>query len=254
MQALVWILLVTLADGLVSFVGAFTLAFKEATVKKILFILVAFSAGAMIGGSLLHLLPESFEALGHDIDLAMLIFIAGFSMFFVIERFLHWHHCHSGGKCEVHTYSYMVLIGDGVHNFIDGLVIAAAFVTDFHLGVATSIAIIGHEIPQEIGDFAVLLHGGMKKRKALFYNFVSQLTAVAGGLVGFFGQEHLSAVMLPFAAGGFMYIAASDLVPELHKEPDLKKALVAFGFFLFGVLLMLAIKAIVHGQTGGHVH
>jgi len=254
MHTLAWILLVTFADGLISFVGAFTLAFKEATLKKILFVLVAFSAGTMIGGSLFHLLPESFEALGHDIDLAMLIFIAGFSIFFMVERFLHWHHCHSGNKCKVHAYSYMVLFGDGIHNFIDGLVIAAAFLTDFRLGVAASIAIIGHEIPQEIGDFAVLLHGEMKKRKALIYNFVSQLTAVAGGVVGFLDQEHLSAVMLPFAAGGFMYIAASDLVPELHKEPQLRRAALAFAFFLFGVLLMLAIKTIVHGQLGGHAH
>jgi len=247
-MVLLWIVLVTLFDGIVAFFGAFTLALKEKTLHKILFVLVAFSAGSMIGGSLLHLLPESFEGLG-DVDLAMLLFIAGFSIFFVVERFLHWHHCHSGESCEVHTYSYMVLIGDGIHNFIDGLVIAAAFVTEMSLGFITSFVIIGHEIPQEIGDFGVLLHGGMKKGKALLYNFISQLTAVLGGLVGFFFfSDQLRAFMLPFAAGGFMYIAASDLIPELHKEPNLSKAAVAFAFFLLGVAVMLWIKIVAHGM------
>jgi len=249
-MVLEWILLVTILDGLFSFVGALTLTLKDKTIEKILFILVAFSAGTMIGGSLLHLLPEAFEALG-DIDLAMLIFIVGFSGFFIIERFLHWHHCHTGHVCEVHTYSYMVLIGDGIHNFIDGLVIAAAFLTDINLGIITSILILGHEIPQEIGDFAVLLHGKMKKKKALMYNFISQLTAVLGGLVGYFAlSESLRSVLLPFAAGGFMYIAASDLIPELHKEPKLSKFMLAFGFFLLGVAIMFGLKLLSQSQLG----
>ena len=246
MHVLLWILLVTIIDGLVAFAGAFTLALRDKTVRKVLFALVAFSAGAMIGGGLLHLLAESFESL--DVDSAMLIFIVGFSAFFLIERLLHWHHCHAGEKCKVHTYSYMILFGDGIHNFIDGLVIAAAFITDIHLGLITSFLIIGHEIPQEIGDFAVLLHGGMKKRKALLYNFISQLTAVLGGLVGYFWlTNELRIFMLPFAAGGFIYIAASDLIPELHKEPKLGRAMLAFMFFVIGVLLMLAIKIFAKG-------
>ncbi len=247
MEALVWILLVTFLDGLVAFAGAFTLALKDKTLRRVLFVLIAFSAGAMVGGSLLHLLPESFEGLG-DVDLAMLIFIAGFSLFFIIERFLHWHHCHEEGVCKVHTYSYMVLLGDAIHNFIDGLVIAASFLTDFRLGLVSSVLILGHEIPQEIGDFAVVLHGGMKKTKALLYNFLAQLTAVLGGLAGFLWfNDQLKALMLPFAAGGFMYIAASDLIPELHKEPKLGKAVLAFCFFLLGVLVMLAIKSLSRG-------
>jgi len=234
-------------DGLISFVGAVTLTLKDKTLNKILFALVAFSAGTMIGGSFLHLLPESFEFI--SVDLAMLIFIVGFSLFFLIERLLHWHHCHSGDECEVHTYSYMVLFGDGIHNFIDGLVIAAAFVTDINLGFITSFVILGHEIPQEIGDFAVLLHGKMKKKKALLYNFLSQLAAVLGGLVGFFFfTNELQMFLLPLAAGGFMYIAASDLIPELHKEPKLKKAMLAFIFFIIGVLIMLALKVVAEGS------
>jgi len=245
---LFWILLATLLDGLVAFAGAFMLILGDKTVKRILSVLVAFSAGTMIGGSLLHLLPESFEALSGDVDLAMLIFISGFSVFFIIERFLHWHHCHGHGDCEVHPYSYLILFGDGIHNFIDGLVIAAAFMTEFHLGLITTFMILGHELPQEIGDFAVLLHGGMKKKEALFYNFLSQMTAVLGGLVWFFFlNDQLQSLMLPFAAGGFMYIAASDLVPELHKEPRIDKAMFAFVFFLLGVLFMLGVKIVARG-------
>ncbi len=246
MQTLFWILFFTIIDGLVAFAGAFTLALKDKALKNVLFILVAFSAGVMIGGGLLHLLSESLEAM--EADTAMLVFIIGFSVFFLIERILHWHHCHTGEACDVHTYSYMVLLGDGIHNFIDGLVIAAAFLTNLGLGFVTSFLILGHELPQEIGDFAVLLHGGMKKGKALAYNFLSQLTAIAGGLVGFFLLSNgLRIFMLPFAAGGFVYIAASDLVPELHKEPKLSKAMMAFAFFLIGVLIMVMIKAIAKG-------
>ena len=250
MHTLLLILLMTALDGIVAFVGAITLALKGKTLQKVLFGLVAFSAGTMLGGALLHLLAESIESGLFDIDTVMMIFIAGFSGFFLVERVLHWHHCHSSEKCKVHTYTYMVLFGDGIHNFIDGLVIAAAFLTDTGLGFITSFLILGHEIPQEMGDFAVLLHGGMKRRKALLYNFISQLTAVLGGLVGYFVlSDTLRVFMLPFAAGGFVYIAASDLVPELHKDPKLGKALAAFGLFLAGVVLMWWIK-IIAGQIG----
>ncbi|MBN2518616.1 MAG: ZIP family metal transporter, partial [Candidatus Altiarchaeota archaeon] len=161
METLLWILAVTFIDGLVALVGMFTIMVSERTLKKIIGILVAFAAGTMIGGGLLHLLAKSLEAL--EVDTALLLFIAGFSIFFLVERLLHWHHCHDS-DCKVHGYSYLILFGDGIHNFIDGLVIAAAFLTNIQLGLVTSILIIGHEIPQEIGDFAVLLHGGMKKR------------------------------------------------------------------------------------------
>jgi len=142
----------------------------------------------------------------------------------------------------------MILFGDGIHNFIDDLVIAAAFLTNVHLGIVTSFLIIAHEIPQELGDFGVLLHGGMSKTKALLYNFLSQLTCVLGGLTGYFLPiEGFKGLMLPFAAGGFIYIAASDLIPELHKEADVGKSMNAFVFFIIGVALMFAIKSIAHG-------
>jgi len=245
MNILVWILALTFIDGLVAFVGAVTLLLNEKTLRKMLYVMISFSAGALLGGGLLHLLAESLTVL--TVDTAFLILIAGFSVFFLVERFLHWHHCHER-ECEVHEYSYMILFGDGIHNFIDGLVIAAAFMADVRLGVVTSFLIIAHEIPQELGDFGVLLHGGMSKGKALFYNFLSQLTCVLGGVVGYLiPLEGFKTLMLPFAAGGFLYIAASDLIPELHKEADMKKAMISFMFFLIGVGLMLAIKIIAHG-------
>jgi len=241
MDPLIWILLITSIDGLLAFFGAITLIIKAKFRQRLLFVLVAFSAGVMTGSALLHLLSESIGVL--EVDTAMLIFIVGFSTFFLVERLLHWHHCHTGKNCEVHTYSYLVLYGDGIHNFIDGLLIAAAFVTSIPLGLVVSLAILGHEVPQELGDFAVILHGGMKWKKALLYNFLSQLTAIVGGLVGYFMlSDQLHFLLLPFAAGGFMYIAASDLIPELHKEPKLGKAMQAFLFFVVGILLMLAVK------------
>lgn len=242
-DVLLWILAITVLDGLVALLGAVTLVFRGKSLDRVLFALVAFAAGTMIGGGLLHLLSESFDLL--EVDTALLIFITGFSAFFLIERLLHWHHCHETGECEVHTYSYLVLIGDGIHNLIDGLVIAAAFITNLGLGFVTSFLILGHEVPQEIGNFAVLIRGGMKSRKALMYNFSVQLTAVLGGLIGyFFFSETLRALMLPFAAGGFIYIAASDLIPELHKEKKLSTSMAAFLFFLMGVLFMWVIKVI----------
>lgn len=250
MHTLIWILLMTALDGLLALLGAVTLIFKGKTLDKVLFSLVAFSAGTMIGGALLHLLPEAFESKIFDIDAAMLIFITGFSAFFLIERVLHWHHCHAEGKCEVHEYSYLILFGDGIHNLIDGLVIAAAFITDISLGFITSFLVMAHEVPQEIGNFAVLLHAGMKKKKALLYNFAAQLTAIIGGLIGFFFfSEQLRVFMLPFAAGGFVYIAASDLIPELHKEPRLGKAMGTFVLFIAGVTLMYLMKVFA-GQFG----
>jgi zinc and cadmium transporter len=227
-----------------SLVGILTFVIKSKILNKILLGLVGFSAGALMGGAFLHLLPESLEQIKPIT--AGVFLLVGFSSFFLIERFLHWHHCHKE-KCEVHTFAYMNLFGDGVHNFIDGIIIAISFITDVHLGIVTTIAIIAHEVPQEIGDFGVLIYGGFTKIKAIFFNFLSALTALVGALFGYFLSTTLKDVVpsiLPFAAGGFIYIAASDLIPELHKEPDLKKSLISFGFFAAGISFMLLIKII----------
>ena len=246
MSTLLLILIATLINGLVAFVGAFSLLVKEKLLEKMLFVLISFSAGALLAGGLFHLLAESIEML--EMNTAFIILLFGFSSFFIIERFLHWHHCHEG-KCDVHAFTYLILIGDGVHNFIDGLVIAASFIVSAPFGVITTLLIIGHEIPQELGDFGALVYGGFKKKKALLFNFASQLTCVIGGIFGFLmaGMGNITPMLLPFAAGGFFYIAASDLIPELHKETDIKKALISFLFFVVGIAFMVLTKLIVGG-------
>jgi len=237
----------TFIVGLVSLVGIFSLWVKDKALKKILFILVAFSAGALLSGALFHLLTESLETL--PTTKAFSYLLVGFILFFIIERFLHWHHCHTG-KCDKHPFTYLILFGDGVHNLIDGLIIAASFFVSIPFGIVTSLIIIGHEIPQELGDFGALVYGGFSKFKALIYNFVSQIICVIGGIIGYFLSGSVTGItsfILPFAAGGFIYISASDLIPELHKEPDLKKSLTSFSFFIIGILFMFMIKFVFGG-------
>jgi len=211
---------------------------------KILLVLVGLSAGAFMGGALLHLLPEAAEQIP-GIG-AFVLAIIGFSVFLAIEKFLHWHHCHSG-KCEQHSLSYLILIGDGFHNFIDGLILAASFLTSFELGITTFFAVALHEIPQEIGDFGVLVYGGFSKMKALLFNFASALTVIIGGLVGYFIMGNigwLAVSLIPFTAGSFMYIAASGLIPEIKKETSWKKSVAALGAFAIGISLMYLFKLV----------
>ena len=244
MIELLYIIVVTFAIALIAFIGIFTLVLKEKLLNKILLILVSLSAGALMGGAFLHLIPEAVEkSQGLDIFLFVLV---GFILFFVIEKVLHWRHCHKG-KCDVHTFHYMNLVGDTIHNFIDGLILAASFVTSVELGLTTTIAIAAHEIPQEIGDFGVLIYGGFKKKKAIVLNFVVALTIVMGGLIGYFISKSVeSAVtfLLPFAAGGFLYIAASDLIPEIRKEENTIKSMATIIIFIIGILIMWLIKAL----------
>jgi len=244
MHVLIWIIAATLIDGFAALIGAFSFSLNDKILKKILNVLVAFSAGALLGGAFFHLLAESLE--GMSTEFAFQMVFVGFALFFLIEKFLHWHHCHEK-DCKVHPVSYLILIGDAVHNFIDGLIIAASFMVNVSFGIVTTFLILGHELPQELGDFAILVHGGFEKKKALLYNFLAQLTAVLGGLVGFFFSLSVGSVsfLLPFAAGGFIYIAASDLVPELHKEENLKKSLVSFMFFLIGIGFMFGLKIVL---------
>ncbi len=240
-ETLLFILLATLVNSLVGLIGVITLSLKDRTLHKILMILVAFSAGALMSGALFHMLSESLVSMESTIAFGYLL--TGFIAFFLIERFLHWHHCHEG-ECDVHPVSHLILIGDGIHNFIDGLVIAAGFLIGIPFGVLTTLIIITHEIPQELGDFGVLIYGGFRKARALGFNFLAQLTSVIGGVIGFFFLATPESVgfLLPFAAGGFIYIAASDLIPELHKEKSMGKSMLSFAFFVIGILFLLGIK------------
>jgi zinc and cadmium transporter len=247
MLQLTYIILTTFAIALIAFIGVFALAMKEQLLNKILIILVSFSAGALMGGAFLHLLPESIEKSGNA-DILIFVLV-GFVLFFIIEKVLHWRHCHKG-KCDVHTFHYMNLIGDSVHNFIDGLIISASFIISIPLGFTTTIAIAAHEIPQEIGDFGVLIYGGFEKKKAIVLNFIVALTVVAGGVVGYFiskSIEQVAVYLLPFAAGGFIYIAATDLVPEIKKELDIKKSMATIFVFICGILIMWLVKFVFEG-------
>lgn len=195
-----------------------------------------------MGGAFFHLLPEAAEKFegGGMFTIVLISFI----LFFFVEKLFHWRHCHKG-KCNIHSFGYMNLFGDSIHNFIDGLIIAATFLTDVKLGFITTLAVALHEIPQEIGDFGVLLYAGFKKEKALVANFLVALTVVLGGIVGYFLSfqlENFVKYLLPVAAGGFIYISASDLMPEIRKEESLKKSLLSFGMFLIGVLFMYLVK------------
>jgi zinc and cadmium transporter len=236
----------TFIISIISFIGIFTLALKDKLLDKIVLLLVSLSAGALMGGAFLHLLPESVE-LNEGLDVFLFVLV-GFALFFLIEKVLHWRHCHKG-ECKVHTFTYMNLIGDSIHNFIDGLIMATSFVISIPLGLTTTMAIALHEIPQEIGDFGVLIYGGFTKKKALILNFLTALTAVLGGLIGFFISnmiENVKLFILPFAAEGFLYIAASDLIPEIRKETSLKKSMIYFGIFILGIFIMYAVTFIVH--------
>jgi zinc and cadmium transporter len=163
-----------------------------------------------------------------------------------MERYFYWRHCHAG-ICDVHVFTYLNLIGDGIHNFTDGLVIAASFVADIKLGVVTTLAVLFHEVPQEMGDFGILVYGGFSKTKALFLNFVCALTAVLGAIIGYILSNITTGVslfLISFTAGGFIYIAASDLIPELHKQKSSKRANVAFLAFVGGLIFMAVAKLI----------
>lgn len=248
-MTLIYILIATFLVSIISFVGALTLFFKRDFLNKILLVLVALSAGALIGGAFLHLIPEAIMEVGlneGEILKVFLFVLLGFSTFFVLEQFINWHHHHDCVSCEkVAPFSYLVLISDAVHNFIDGLIIAASFVVAWPVGIVTTLAVALHEIPQEIGDFGVLVYGGMKVKKALIWNFLSALVAVIGGIVGFFLSGFMGESMvylLPFAAGNFIYIASSDLIPEIkHKN---ERSVGYFLVFLVGICLMLLFKLI----------
>ena len=251
-STLLYILGSTFLISLIAFVGVLTLFLKEKLLDKLLLVLVSLSAGALIGGAFLHLLPEAILKVGADADALLNIFLyllLGFCIFFILEQFIRWHHHHGchGEECNIKPFSYLILISDGVHNFIDGLIIAGSFVINPSVGIVTTLAVALHEIPQELGDFGVLVYGGFDKTKALFLNFISALTAILGGIAGYFLSawiEGSAVYLLPFAAGNFIYIAASDLIPEIKHRENLKKSLLHFAVFLSGIGLMLLIKII----------
>lgn len=242
--------------SLISVIGIFALTLRENYLRTGVFVLVSLSVGALLGDAFIHLIPEALEEAESPLYVSLAI-IGGVLFFFVIEKFFHWHH-HQGLPEEpgIHPVGKMILVSDSVHNFIDGLIIGASFLVSTEVGIATTIAVILHEIPQEIGDFGVLLHAGYSRAKALWYNFLSALTAVAGAILALAlgtSSAALAAWLIPLAAGGFIYIALSDLIPELHKEKSLRHSAVQFLWIIVGVLSMVLLLG-VEGDTHEDVH
>lgn len=275
MNEVLYTIISVLIVSLVSIVGIITLAMKEKWMRKMLLTLVSVSAGTLIGGAILHLLPEAIAKQGYTLGLGLVVII-GMLSFFLIERFIHIHNTckvngsdsskkgHSHGHKHFPAEDYpllheshrkhigvMNLLGDGLHNFGDGLIIAAAYLTNPAAGIAATIAVILHEVPQEIADFGVLLYAGFSKWKAVLFNMASAAIAIIGAIVGLVlgtTSEVFMQFILPFAAGGFLYIAGTNLFPELHKECSVKDSVIHFAAILFGVALMVLLLFMGHAH------
>jgi zinc and cadmium transporter len=240
-----WILGSGLLMSIIALVGSVTLVLSERTLQRILLPLVAFAAGSLIGGAFFHMLPVGPAAGMSDVTVYSLV-LSGFAMFFGLEQFLHWHHCHRDQIACKKPLTYLILIGDGLHNFLGGLAVAGTFLIDIRLGIITWLAAAAHEVPQELGDFGVLVHGGWERRQALFYNVLSALTFLIGGIVAYLASFRLDvSFLVPFAAGNFIYIGASDLIPEVKSHVDARANLAHFAAFNIGIGLMLAVKLLI---------
>ena len=227
----------------VSLLGALGLVMRPEALRHTLLLLISFAAGALLGDAFLHLIPEIADSASGLDGLASAGLLAGLLSFFVLEKILHWHHAHLSHEEVLHPVAVSNLVGDGLHNFLDGAIVAGAFVASPGLGFATAVAVALHEIPQELGDFGILVHAGLAPRRALLLNFVTGLTAVAGmaATLTFVPLDTVQRLLLPFSAGAFVYIASTDLIPELHKEPEPAKSLLQVGALLAGVGVMAAL-------------
>lgn len=240
MSTLAWITLSGLAMSALALSGSLTLVVPEAAFKMLVLPLVALAAGSLLGGALFHMLPEAVDALGNELPVYAWL-AAGVYTFFLLEQYLHWHHCHRPTRAH-QPLGYLILVADGLHNFVGGLAVGSAFVLDTDLGVVTWLVAAAHEVPQELGDFGILVHSGWSRRRALLFNVASGLTFLVGGLAayGLSGRVDV-AVLVPFAAGNFVYIAATDLLPELTTSPTGgEKAVLSIGFGV-GLLALFAV-------------
>lgn len=234
--------------SLISLVGVVTLVFQRERLSRLLLYLVGFAVGGLFGDAFIHLLPEAFEVIPSRLATSLAV-VAGILVFFALEKFIRWRHCHADSCGHHHPVVAMNLVGDSIHNFIDGMLIAASYLVSIPVGVATSLAVVLHEIPQEIGDFGIFLHGGCSVRRALAYNFLSALAAGAGAvLVLVIGGElpGLAHLLVPVTAGGFLYIAGSDLIPELKHDASLTTSCWQLVCIVLGVAVM-ALLVLLEG-------
>ena len=249
----VWIYTIVsvLIISFISLIGVFTLSLRVDWVKKITLFLVSFAVGGLFGDAFIHLLPETFRDANSGL-MSSLYVIIGFLIFFVLEKFLRWRHCHVPSHQHTHPVVTMNLVSDGVHNLIDGVLVGASFSVSIPIGITTSLAIVLHEIPQEIGDFGVLVHCGLTAKRALLFNFLSGLVAVIGAVASLVIGPHIqgySEALLPITAGGFLYIAGSDLIPELQHDVKVSTSLWQFVGIILGVSIMALMTLIeVPGQ------
>lgn len=231
--------------SLISLIGIVTISVNEQRLKRVVFALVSLAAGGLFGDAFIHLLPEAYEMSKGEVK-APICVLAGLFAFFVLVKFLRWKHEHSlPSEREIHPVGWLNLFADGAHNLIDGMLIGASYLAGFQVGIATTIAVALHEIPQEIGDFGVLIQAGMSRARALLYNYLSASLAIAGAIIALLigaKIEGFASVMLPVTAGGFIYIAGSDLLPELHRESDLTKSVIQMIAMAAGVALMLTLE------------
>lgn len=243
MTPFLWILLGGLAMSALALVGSVTLFLRPETLQRLLLPLVSFAAGSLIGGALFHMIPAALEVLP---PMTAFRWVAvGFLVFFAFEQLLHLHHYHRGVAEGRQPLTYLVLIGDGLHNFLGGLSIAGVFLVDVQLGIAAWIAAAAHEVPQELGDFGVLVHGGWSRRSALLFNLLSGLTFLVGGLTAYAASLRFDvSFLVPLAAGNFLYIGASDLVPEVNKAHTVRASLMHLAVFAAGLGLLWAIAAL----------
>ena len=234
---------VLVVSGL-SLIGALTLVVRAGILERSLLALISFAAGALLGDAFIHLLPEIAESeSGFDLT-ASFCLLGGVLAFFVLEKVLHWHHAHYPHEEVVHPVAVTNLVGDGLHNFVDGSIIAGSFLVSTELGVATAIAVVLHEIPQELGDFAILVRAGLKPRRALMLNALSALAALVGAAATLAASSLVTGVervLVPATAGAFVYIASTDLLPELHKEPDARRSAVQLAGVIAGIAVMTAL-------------
>ncbi len=246
MSILAWIITASFAGGFLSVLGAGLIALNSRS-QRYVSAMVSYAIGALLGAVFLEILPEAIK-LTHNVATLSATLLGGILLFFILEKLVLWRHCHHD-HCEAHEpkpdaghdhgrSGMMIMLGDTFHNFVDGIIIAAAFLTDIQLGIVTSIAIIAHEIPQEIGDFAILLHSGYSKMRALKLNLISSFASVAGAVLGYFtlqtAQSWISS-LLALAAASMIYVAVADLIPGLHKRTKLKDTLQQVVLILAGV-------------------
>ncbi|MFH0852322.1 MAG: ZIP family metal transporter [bacterium] len=241
MQIWAYTLISVVILSAISFVGGLLILFGEKKFRYLSLFLVSFAVGALFGDAFIHILPESFKDQAGNIRTSLFV-VAGVLVFFVLEKFVRWRHCHMAPSVgHEHPFVSMNIVGDGIHNLIDGMLIGASYLVSIPIGIATTLAIILHEIPQELGDFSIFIHGGLSARRAIFFNFLLSLTGIFGAIISLLIGEQVggyAAALLPITAGGFLYIAGSDLIPELHHETKISTSLGQLISIICGVAVM----------------